>query len=151
MIKHKVYLDTTVPSAYFDDRAPDRQKLTKDFWNERLLDFTPVISTIVQLEIRDTPDLEKRSNMENLVKELDVLKPNDESDELTQEYVNRGIFSEKFASDANHVAIAVVNGISFLASWNFRHLVKVNTRREVNLINALKGYEQIEIIAPPEL
>lgn len=25
------------------------------------------------------------------------------------------------------------------------------TRREVNLVNALKGYGQIEIIAPPEL
>jgi predicted nucleic acid-binding protein len=151
MIKQKVYLDTTVPSAYFDDRAPDRQKLTRDFWNERLLNFTPVISTIVEIEIKDTPDLEKRDNMQTLVKEFDVLKPNDESDELAQEYVDRKIFTEKFAADANHVAIAVVNGINFLASWNFRHLVKVNTRREVNLINALMGYGQIEIIAPPEL
>jgi len=52
---------------------------------------------------------------------------------------------------ANHVAIAVTNGIGYFCSWNFTHLVKVNTRREVNLINALKGYGQIEIIAPPEL
>jgi len=151
VVKQKIYLDTTIPSAYFDDRAPDRQKLTRDFWNERLLSFIPMISTIVQIEIKDTPDLEKRINMENLVKEFEVLIPNDESDKLAQEYVDKGIFSEKFASDANHVAIAVVNGINFLASWNFRHLVKVNTRREVNLINALKGYWQIEIIVPPEL
>jgi len=151
MIRQKVYLDTTVPSAYFDDRAPDRQKLTRDFWHERLLGFIPVISTIVQIEINDTPNLEKRANMGNLVREFDILKPNDESDKLAQEYVGRGIFSEKFSSDANHVAIAVVNGVDFLASWNFKHLVKVNTRREVNLINALRGYGQIEIIAPPEL
>ncbi len=151
MIRQKVYLDTTVPSAYFDDRAPDRQKLTKEFWNERLLSFIPVISTIVQIEIRDTPDSEKRFNMQNLIRGIEVLKPNEESDALAQEYVNRGIFPEKFASDASHVAIAVINGINFLVSWNFRHLVKVNTRREVNLINALMGYGQIEIIAPPEL
>ena len=51
MIKQKIYLDTTVPSAYFDDRAPDRQKLTRDFWNERLLSFTPIISTIAPPEL----------------------------------------------------------------------------------------------------
>ena len=75
----------------------------------------------------------------------------DEADNLAQEYVRRGVFPEKFASDANHVAIAVVNGIGYLASWNFRHLVRVNTRREVNLGNALEGYNPIEIVAPPEL
>jgi hypothetical protein len=31
---------------------------------------------IVQIEIKDTPDHEKRINMENLVKEFEVLKPN---------------------------------------------------------------------------
>ena len=42
-------------------------------------------------------------------------------------------------------------GYEYFASWNFKHLVKVGTRREVNLVNALEGYEQIEIIVPPEL
>jgi len=37
------------------------------------------------------------------------------------------------------------------SSWNFHHLVKLRTRREVNLVNALKGYTPIEILAPPEL
>lgn len=36
-------------------------------------------------------------------------------------------------------------------SSNFRHLVRVQTRREVNLVNALRGYQPIEIAAPPEL
>jgi hypothetical protein len=34
MTKPKVYLDTSVPSAYFDERAPDRQRLTQRFWVE---------------------------------------------------------------------------------------------------------------------
>ena len=74
-----------------------------------------------------------------------------EDDALAQDYVMRGIFPEKYTSDANHVAITVVNGIEYFASWNFRHLVRVSTRREVNLVNALKGYGPIEIVAPPEL
>ena len=151
MIKSKVYLDTTVPSAYHDDRTPDRQRLTKQFWTERLPDFECVISTIVLIEINDTPDAERRDNIEGLIDDFEVLEFDEEAYELAQEYVERGIFPEKYTSDANHVAIAVVNGIGYFASWNFKHLVKVNTRREVNLVNALLGYQQIEIIAPPEL
>lgn len=89
--------------------------------------------------------------METLVKEIAVLNLDVEATELAQEYINREIFPEKYRSDANHVAIAVTNGIGYLCSWNFTHLVKVNTRREVNLVNALTGHGQIEIIAPPEL
>ncbi len=150
-MKAKVYLDTTVPSAYFDGRTPDRQRLTRQFWAERLVDFDPAVSTIVLLEIRDTPDSERRANMERLVDGVGVLEFVEEADELAQEYVGRGIFPEKYAADANHVAIAVVNRIGYFVSWNFAHLVKVNTRREVNLVNAIGGYEPIEIIAPPEL
>ena len=147
----RVYLDTTVPSAYYDDRAPDRQRLTQEFWQGRCLEMDAVISTITLLEIRNTPNEDKRQKMENLVQNLTVLNFSNEADNLAQEYVRRGIFPEKFTSDANHVAIAVVHGIGYLASWNFRHLVRVNTRREVNLVNALEGYNPIEIVAPPEL
>jgi predicted nucleic acid-binding protein len=146
-----VYLDTTVPSAYYDAHAPDRQRLTREFWAERLPYFRATISDIVISEIRDTPDVGKRMEMEKLVSELEVLDFNEEAYDLAQEYIKRGIFPEKYESDANHVAVAVINGIGYFASWNFRHLVKVNTRLAVNLVNALKGYGQMEIIAPPEL
>jgi hypothetical protein len=85
------------------------------------------------------------------VDDLDVLDFDEEANDLALEYVRRGVFSEDERTDARHVAIAVVNGIAFLASWNFGHLVRVSTRREVNLVNALRGYGPIEIVAPPEL
>ena len=129
----RVYLDTTVPSAYYDDRAPDRQRLTQEFWQGRRLEMDAVISTITLLEIRNTPNEDKRQKMEALVRNLTVLSFSNEADNLAQEYVRRGVFPKKYTSDANHVAIAVVHGIGYLASWNFRHLVRVNTRREVNL------------------
>lgn len=74
-----------------------------------------------------------------------------EVEELADEYMNKGIVLDKFRNDAVHIAVAVINNIDFLISWNFRHLVKVKTRKIVNLINELLGYPHIEIIAPPEL
>jgi hypothetical protein len=143
MIKQKIYLDTTVPSAYCDARTPERQKLTRQFWLERLPDFQPVISDVVLLEIAGTANTLQRDSMQELL--------DDDSRKLAIEYVERGIFPEKQLQDANHIAIAVVNDIDYLISWNFKHLVKVNTRRLVNLTNILLGFNQIEIIAPPEL
>jgi hypothetical protein len=70
---------------------------------------------------------------------------------MADEYVGRGVIPVKFRDDALHVAIAVTHGVPLLASWNFRHLVRLQVRRQINLINALLGYGPIEIVSPPEL
>jgi hypothetical protein len=46
-MKLKLYLDTSVFSAYFDDRAPDRQAQTVEFW-ERLPDFDACTSQLAR-------------------------------------------------------------------------------------------------------
>ncbi len=92
----RVYLDTTVPSAYYDDRAPDRRRLTREFWQSRCLEMDAVISTITLLEIRNTPNENKRQKMEILLQNITVLSFSNEADNLAQEYVRRGIFSDKY-------------------------------------------------------
>ena len=149
--RQRAYLDASVPSAYHDERAPDRQRLTQEFWSGRLLEFEAVISEVVLQEILDTPAIEKRQLLKNLIDDFTVLDFNDEARRLSNEFMRRGIFPDRYVADAQHVAIAVVNGVDYLCSWNFTHLVKVSTRREVNLVNSLMGYGQVEIIAPPEL
>ena len=58
----------------------------------------------------------------------------------------------KFIAETFHgYGVTSVFHVPYLASWNFRHLVRVRTRREVSLINVMHGYEPIEIVAPPEL
>ena len=144
-------MDTTVPSAYLDGRSPDRQRLTQRFWVDRLPDFEAVISFVTVSEIDDTPDPRKRGALRELVAAFEVLVVDEEADALAQEYIRRGVFADKSEPDALHVAVAAVNGIPYFASWNFKHLVRVMTRREVNLVNALSGYGSIEIAAPPEI
>ncbi len=151
MVKVRLYLDTSVPSAYCDSRAADRQRLTQEFWRERLSEFEGVISAVVLKEIRDMPDSKRCQEIEDLIRPMEVLPLSEDAVSLAQGYVQHGIFPEVYESDALHVAIAVVNAIGYLASWNFKHLVRVRTRREVNLVNALRGYQPIEIVAPPEL
>ena len=100
MAKQKVYLDTTVPSAYYELRTPERQSQTLDFWQKTLPQFDVFVSGLVLREISDTPNAERRQQMQTLVKGISVLDLDVESASLAQEYVDREIFPEKYRSDA---------------------------------------------------
>jgi hypothetical protein len=80
-----------------------------------------------------------------------VLPLDIDAEDLAAEYLKAGIFPSKYGLDAQHAAIASVNRIEYLASWNFKHLVKVATRRQISLVNSFKGYGNLEIVAPAEL
>ena len=113
--------------------------------------YEPVVSALVLAEIYDTPDLDRRRQMELLIESFFALPITPEAEGLADEYVVRGAIPEKFRDDARHVAIAVTNQIGLVASWNFEHLVKLQVRRQINLINAILGYGPVEIVSPPEL
>jgi hypothetical protein len=108
-------------------------------------------TVLVLAEIRDTPDPDRQEAIEGLAADFEVLAITPEAEILVDAYLAHGVFTEKTRNDGTHVAIAVTHGIQYLASWNFRHLVKVTKRRQVNLVNALEGYQPIEIVAPPLL
>lgn len=67
---------------------------------------------------------------------------------LSEEYVLRRIIPVKHIEDAVHIAVMTVNSIDILVSWNFEHIVKLKTKREVNAMNVLLGYNLIEIVEP---
>ena len=61
--KLKIYLDTSVISALFDERTPERKSLTESFFNE-IESFNPSISEITTVEIERTSDPALWSKME---------------------------------------------------------------------------------------
>ena len=53
--------------------------------------------------------------------------------------------------DAYHIAIATVNRVDVLLSWNFKHIVNWDKIRLFNAINMKNGYPSIDIRSPKEL
>lgn len=45
-MRNSIYLDTSVPSAYFDERNPARQESTIAFWAEAARDYDLVYRRI---------------------------------------------------------------------------------------------------------
>jgi hypothetical protein len=149
--KIKIYLDTTVPSAYFDQRTPERLKQTVHFWEQQMPEYEACISRLLLDEIGRTPDQVRRREMLLLVGGLPVLEQSEAAISLAQAYLQAGVFPLDALVDARHVAIAVTSGIGYLISWNYQHLVKAKTRKLVNEVNTKKEWGLIDIITPPEL
>jgi predicted nucleic acid-binding protein len=145
----RAYLDTSVISALFDERTPERMTQTRAAW-ETLSDYDVCISNLVIAELSNAIEPLRRQFL-GAISGFTVLELNDEAKILAREYVSKGIFPDKYIDDATHVAIAATNDIGILLSWNFAHLVKVKTRRMVAFVNTEKNYLPVEIISPPEL
>jgi len=149
---NKIYLDTSVVSALFDDRTPERKSATERAWlkleDKNINDV--YVSELVLEELQRTSEPLK-SSLLSAVSSFNVLPLTERAKNLAGIYVKQGIFPEKYFDDALHVAVAALNEIGILLSWNFTHLVKLKTRRMVSLVNAMESIFPVEIISPPEI
>lgn len=150
MAMEKIYLDTSVFSAYFDHRDPIRQRVTQDFW-PKLNVYEKYISELVLDELSGITSETQKDSVLKLTSIFQILKRSSEVDALAKNYVDRGLFPARYFADALHLALASVHGINVLVSWNFEHLVKRKTRILGNTVNMELKYPQVEIVAPPEL
>ena len=146
----KLYLDTSVISVLFGSRNPERQNLTKSFFNG-IKNFRIFISVITLAEVERTPDSELREKMEDTMMGHTVLSLTDEIRTLAEKYIMHGAVPKTYEEDAYHIAVAVLNDMDYLLSRNFKHLVRQKTRYVVNMVNIASNLRKIEIITPAEI
>ena len=152
MRKLKLYLETSVFNFVFAEDSPDERDVTLKFF-DCLNQYEPYISEVVIAEINRTPKEEKKQQLFNLISKynLEQLPFDEPSKVLANRYIQEGIIPQSYQEDAFHIAIASVNNLDALISWNFAHIVKLKTKREVVGINAIMGYKEIEIYSPWEV
>lgn len=148
--KIKVYLDTSVISALFDKKNPERQLLTQVFFRHRE-NFDIYISEVVLAEIDETRNQPLRKKLRETAIMFKILAIDEETKILADKYVAQGAIPADYPEDALHISIATVNGIDYLVSWNFEHIVKIKTRKIVNMVNTELNYPDLEIVTPAEL
>ncbi len=151
MRKLEFYLDTTVFNFVFVDDAPKERQVTVKFF-EQIDKVNVYISDLVLKEIGRCPQ-PRQANIARLLAKTDYqeIYLNQEAEILADHYLQQGIIPVKYRDDAVHIAIASVAGMDVLLSWNFAHMVKLKTKREVMAVNLLMGYNSIEILSPWEV
>ncbi len=152
--KTKIYLDTSVPNFLFEERHPEAKIATEQLLKQVEKGIYQVhVSPAVIKELEATPDLKKRKDLLGALRlfRYVTLELTNEVFKLADRYVAAKIIPKKYHKDAVHLAVAAFYGVGIVVSWNFEHLVKPKTRREVNVVNKKLGYPQIDIVSPFEL
>ena len=146
MIK-RIYIDTSVFGGYFDT----------EFCKDTIPFFEKIVSNKVEIVVSETLELEIYrapefivsfyENLKNLVKvELTL-----EVENLAEKYIEEKVVGKTSLADCLHIAIATINNVDVLASWNFKHIVNLERIRGYNSINIREGYKLIEIRTPKEI
>ncbi|MBI5789162.1 MAG: type II toxin-antitoxin system VapC family toxin [Candidatus Schekmanbacteria bacterium] len=153
MKKLQLYFETSVFNFAFADDVIEEREITLTLFEQvKQNRYDVFISDIVTREILNAPK-EKADQLLELISQLNQVKLKVTGDcvDLAQRYIKEGIIPVKHEYDALHIAIASVNNLDAIVSWNFKHMVKMKTKREVKAINLLSGYKEIEIISPQEV
>jgi rRNA-processing protein FCF1 len=148
----KIYVETSVIGFWYATDAPEKMSITRKFFKLAQKEYQLFISDLVLKEIERFEN-KKRKLFEKVLKKFkfDELKTNEEAIKLAKEYVKAGIVPEKYFNDSLHIAIAVVNKIDVMVSWNLSHIVKLKTKMKVNEINKNLNYPEIIIVTPLEV
>jgi hypothetical protein len=104
-------------------------------------------SIVTITEINQITNNEKRNNIISIIlnHKVKILELTDQALRLAEEYIQKGALPASEKEDAWHIAVATVNRIESLVSWNFKHIVSINPIRKIHEINQKNGYISIEI------
>jgi predicted nucleic acid-binding protein len=153
MKKLRFYFDTSILNFALAEDVPKEKEVTLKLLEEVNLGiYQAHISEVVLGEIERAPE-EKAKVLLELIRKypLENLSVTEEIRNLARRYIQEGIIPQKYEDDALHIACASVNDLDAIISWNFEHIVKLKTKREVVGINVLLGYKEIDIYSPWEV
>ena len=151
-----VYVETSVISYLANRPSRDlvvaaHQQITRTWWEKKREEFELFISEIVINEIGAGDKAESAKRL-NLVKGVaKFLTIDQEAEDLARAFIQRGALPKKAAVDASHVAIAAVNGIDCLLSWNCKHIANAEIIRVIMMICEEQGYKAPVICTPLEI
>ena len=155
VIMSTVYIETSVVSYYTSRPSRDlvtaaRQQITREWWETNRLGFETYISTLVLEEAGEGDQLAAEKRLQALAG-MPVLTITNEVETLVAAFIQLGPIPEEYVEDALHIAVAAVNGMDFLLTWNFTHINNAVMKRALIQITEQNGYECPIICSPDEL
>ena len=153
--KSKVYVETTVVSYLVARPSHDvtlaaRQQATQQLWTEYADNFEFIISNIVLSEAREDNIIAAQRRLEVLAN-LPVLDMSSEAIMLVDKLIDAGTMPQHSRPDAQHIAIATVNSVKYLVSWNYKHIVNETKRNLINEVCRAAGFQPTILCTPMEL
>ncbi|MEJ2705905.1 MAG: type II toxin-antitoxin system VapC family toxin, partial [Sedimentisphaerales bacterium] len=155
-MKQKMYIETSVVSYLVARPSRDlliaaRQEATAEFWSKLLSSgFAGYVSTLVHQEAEQGDSEQARTRI-GALSPFTVLDIDQEAQALAEEILAAKAVPAEYPDDALHIAVAVVNGMDVLVTWNFAHLNNPTARIKIRQVVENNGYRCPEVCSPEEL
>ncbi len=148
-MRQRIYIDTSVVGGYFDEEFSEA---TAGLF-ERLAngEVVFVVSDLLDLELINAPEKVRDLLQRYSADKFERVELTDEALELADRYIAEEVVGQTSLEDCRHIALATVNRVDVLASWNFKHIVNLRRIRGYNLVNSKCGYQVLEIRSPKDL
>ena len=145
--KLPLYIETSVVSyltsrASADAQIAVHQAATRRWWDEQRANYGLYVSTLVIQELQ-AGDQDASQRRLAAVEGVTILRPDDSTDEIAQYLLKEGILPEKAGADAVHLALASLNKMRFLLTWNYRHIANPFIRDALE-----RAFEELELRLP---
>lgn len=150
-----LYLETTIvghltswPSPLVQTVA--MQQATRQWWDDHRHQYELFVSRFVVDECAagDSEAAEERLERIDGIPLLDVT---DDVTHLADALLANVPLPQKAQVDALHVAVAAVNGVQYLLTWNCKHIANAVLRPNIERVCRDNGYEPPVICTPQEL
>jgi len=147
-ISQRIYIDNSVIGGYYD---VEFEEVTRQLF-ERIAnkEFEVFFSEVNEAELMNAPQIVK--DVKNLIPSdcFHYIEMNDEIKKLAMTYIKENALGMASRNDAYHIALASINKIDCLISWNFKHIVNFDKIKMFNAINTRLEYPLIDIRSPLE-
>ncbi len=148
-MKQRIYIDTSVVGGFFDeefknDTIPLFERLEKG-------EIIFVVSDLLDLELINAPQ-KVRDLLHNFsTDKFNRIELTEEAIKLADTYIAEKVVGKTSLEDCRHIAMATIDKVDVLASWNFKHIVNLDKIKGYNSVNLKLGYQMIEIRSPKDL
>lgn len=154
-MNERVYIETTFVSYLTAWPSRDvviaaHQQITHQWWNTQRANYETCVAEPV-LEEAALGDPQAAQERLDVLIAMALLQTTPEALALAQSLLEAGALPENAADDALHVAIASVNRIPYLLTWNCRHLANATMRPIIEAVCAANGFKAPIICTPEEL
>ncbi len=155
MPKATVYIETSIVSYLAARPSRDvivlaQQQFTADWWDQQRDNYALYASTVV-VEEAASGDAAAAQRRLTLLASVTILEVSDAAIGLAARLVEQKAIPQKAAQDTLHIAVACVNQVQYLLTWNYKHIANATMRAAINRVCREAGYEPPVIATPAEL
>jgi predicted nucleic acid-binding protein len=153
-MKPRVYIETTIPSFYHENRRePEmvaRRHWTREWWHRFSIGFEVVTSQAVLDEL-EAGDYASKPKVLALTEAIPILPFEPAIIEIVEAYIAHKVMPNDPVGDALHLALASYHKCDFLLTWNCQHLANANKFVHMRRVNVLLGLHVPLLVTPLEL